>query len=241
MNRFAIITPVPDLVTKIIQESIIRKSIENGLAQIDVVNLRDFTEGNYRQVDDAPFGGGDGMVMMAKPFFKAINHTISEWKGCKKIDIFYPSPQGQQWSQNIAKDFAQEKNIIFLCGHYKGIDERVIEKYVTHEFSLGDYVISGGELSTMVMLDSIIRMIPGVINSFDSAMSDSFMNGLLDAPYYTRPREIEGRFVPDILLNGNHKEIDNWRQIKREERTAEKRIDLWNKFNTMKRNGVTNE
>jgi len=241
LNRFAVITPVPDLVTKIIQESIVRKSIENGLAQIDVVNLRNFAEGNYRQVDDAPFGGGDGMVMMAKPFFKAIDHTISEWKGCEKIEIVYPSPQGKQWSQNIATDFAQEKNIIFLCGHYKGIDERVIEKYVTNEFSLGDYVISGGELSAMVMLDSIIRMIPGVINSFDSAMSDSFMNGLLDAPYYTRPREVEGRCVPDILLNGNHKEIDNWRQIKREERTAKKRIDLWNKFNTMKRNGVSNE
>jgi tRNA (guanine37-N1)-methyltransferase len=241
LKRFAIITPVPDLVNKVIQESIIRKSVENGIADIKVVNLRNFTEGNYRQVDDEPYGGGGGMVMMAEPFFKAIDHTISSWQEYDNVKIIYPTPQGEIWSQKAAQEFSCSGNTIFLCGHYKGIDERVIDKYVTHEFSIGDYVISGGELSSMVMLDSIIRMIPGVLNSYESALSDSFMNGLLDAPYYTRPREIDGEQVPEVLLNGNHKQIDSWRNKKREERTEARRKDLWEKYNSPTRNGESHE
>ena len=241
MKRFAIITPVPELVNTVIQETIIRKSVENEIAEINVVNLRNFTKGKYRQVDDEPYGGGDGMVMMAEPFFKAIDHTISLWNEIDDLRIVYPTPQGELWSQKTAREFSMEGNIIFLCGHYKGIDERVIEKYVTHEFSLGDYVISGGELSSMVMLDSIIRMVPGVLNSYESALSDSFMNGLLDAPYYTRPRVIDGVGVPEVLLNGNHKQIDFWREEKREERTAARRKDLWKKYNSLKSNGAKHE
>ena len=241
MKRFAIITPVPELVNTVIQETIIRKSVENEIAEINVVNLRNFTKGKYRQVDDEPYGGGDGMVMMAEPFFKAIDHTISLWNEIDDLRIVYPTPQGELWSQKTAREFSMEGNIIFLCGHYKGIDERVIEKYVTHEFSLGDYVISGGELSSMVMLDSIIRMVPGVLNSYESALSDSFMNGLLDAPYYTRPRVIDGVGVPEVLLNGNHKQIDFWREEKREERTAARRKDLWKKYNSLKSNGEKHE
>ena len=241
MKRFAIITPVPELVNTVIQETIIRKSVENEIAEINVVNLRNFTKGKYRQVDDEPYGGGDGMVMMAEPFFKAIDHTISLWNGIDDLRIVYPTPQGELWSQKTAREFSMEGNIIFLCGHYKGIDERVIEKYVTHEFSLGDYVISGGEMSSMVMLDSIIRMVPGVLNSYESALSDSFMNGLLDAPYYTRPRVIDGVGVPEVLLNGNHKQIDFWREEKREERTAARRKDLWKKYNFLRSNGEKHE
>ena len=241
MKRFAIITPVPELVNTVIQETIIRKSVENEIAEINVVNLRNFTKGKYRQVDDEPYGGGDGMVMMAEPFFKAIDHTISLWNEIDDLRIVYPTPQGELWSQKTAREFSMEGNIIFLCGHYKGIDERVIEKYVTHEFSLGDYVISGGELSSMVMLDSIIRMVPGVLNSYESALSDSFMNGLLDAPYYTRPRVIDGVEVPEVLLNGNHKQIDSWREEKREERTAARRKDLWKKYNSLRNNGEKHE
>tara|TARA_Y100001947_G_scaffold155825_1_gene162684 strand:+ start:571 stop:1296 length:726 start_codon:yes stop_codon:yes gene_type:complete len=241
LKRFAIITPVPELVNTVIQETIIRKSVENGIAEINVVNLRNFTKGKYRQVDDEPYGGGDGMVMMAKPFFKAIDHTISSWKESGNLRIVYPTPQGELWSQKTAREFSKDGNTIFLCGHYKGIDERVIEKYVTHEFSLGDYVISGGELSSMVMLDSIIRMVPGVLNSYESALSDSFMNKLLDAPYYTRPREIDGVQVPEVLLNGNHKQIESWRENKRKERTIARRKDLWEKYNSMISNGETHE
>ena len=241
MKRFAIITPVPELVNTVIQETIIRKSVENEIAEINIVNLRNFTKGKYRQVDDEPYGGGDGMVMMAEPFFKAIEHTISLWNKFDDLCIVYPTPQGELWSQKTAREFSMEGNIIFLCGHYKGIDERVIEKYVTHEFSLGDYVISGGELSSMVMLDSIIRMVPGVLNSYESALSDSFMNRLLDAPYYTRPRVIDGVEVPEVLLNGNHKQIDFWREKKREERTAARRKDLWKKYNSLRSNGEKHE
>ena len=237
MKRFAIITPVPELVNTVIQETIIRKSVENKIAEIDVVNLRNFTKGKYRQVDDEPYGGGDGMVMMAEPFFKAIDHTVSLWNEFDDLHIVYPTPQGELWSQKTAREFSLRGNVIFLCGHYKGIDERVIEKYVTHEFSLGDYIISGGELSSMVMMDSIIRMVPGVLNSYESALSDSFMNGLLDTPYYTRPRVIDGVKVPEVLLNGNHKQIDTWREEKREKRTAARRKDLWEKYNSLRSNG----
>jgi len=241
LKRFAIITPVPELVNTVIQETIIRKSVENEIAEINVVNLRNFTKGKYRQVDDEPYGGGDGMVMMAEPFFKAIDHTVSLWNEFDDLHIVYPTPQGELWSQKTAREFSLRGNVIFLCGHYKGIDERVIEKYVTHEFSLGDYIISGGELSSMVMLDSIIRMVPGVLNSYESALSDSFMNGLLDTPYYTRPRVIDGVKVPEVLLNGNHKQIDTWREKKREKRTAARRKDLWEKYNSLRSNGEKNE
>ena len=241
MKHFAIITPVPELVEKILQETIIRKSIDNGLANINVVNLRKFSKGKYQQVDDNPFGGGEGMVMMPEPFFKAIDHTMEKWNNNKNVNVIYPSPQGTQWSQDYAKKFSSDEYIIFLCGHYKGIDERVIEKYVTHEYSLGDYVISGGELSSMVMMDSIIRLIPGVVNSYKSVLTDSFMNGLLDAPYYTRPREIDGKIVPDVLLNGNHEQIDSWKLNKRMEYTRKKRKDLWEKYISNESNGDAHE
>lgn len=207
----------------------LRQAVDKGIANFTIVNLRDFAKGNYRQIDDEPFGGGDGMIMMAEPFFKAIDHSI-EMIGSTGIRIVYPSPQGSVWSHKLALENSEIEKLIFICGHYKGIDERVIEKYVTHEYSIGDFVVTAGELPAMIMIDSIVRLIPGVLNKYESAMSDTFAADLLDAPYYTRPREIGGMKVPDVLLEGHHKKIDEWRKAERIKRTKENRPDIWKKY-----------
>ena len=229
MKQIVVITPVPELIESLIDNSMLRQAVDRGIAKFTVVNLRDFAKGNYRQVDDEPFGGGDGMVMMAEPFFKAIDHSI-ELIGSTGIRIVYPSPQGDIWSHEEALENSYVDKLIFICGHYKGIDERVIKKYVTHEYSIGDFVVTAGELPAMIMIDSIVRLIPGVLNKYESAMSDTFASDLLDAPYFTRPREIEGMKVPDVLLEGHHKKIDEWREVERIKRTKDKRPDIWKKY-----------
>ena len=229
MKQIVIITPVPDTIDSLIANSMLRQAVERNVVEFKVVNLRDFTRGNYRQVDDEPFGGGDGMVMMAEPLFKAIDNSL-EQLGSGDVRIVYPSPQGVQWTHELAIENSQVDKLIFICGHYKGIDERVIEKYVTHEYSIGDFVVTAGELPAMMMIDSIVRLIPGVLNKYDSAMSDTFASDLLDAPYYTRPREFEGMKVPDVLIEGHHKKIDEWRNAQREKRTKAKRPDIWEKY-----------
>jgi tRNA (guanine37-N1)-methyltransferase len=207
----------------------LRQAVERNIVEFKVVNLRDFTIGNYRQIDDGPFGGGEGMVMMAEPLFKAIDQSL-EKLGTDDVRVVYPSPQGIQWTHELAMENSQVDKLIFICGHYKGIDERVIEKYVTHEYSIGDFVVTAGEIPAMIMIDSIVRLIPGVLNKYDSAMSDTFASDLLDAPYYTRPREFEGMKVPDVLIEGHHKKIDEWRNAEREKRTKSKRPDIWKKY-----------
>ena len=195
-----------------------------------LVNLRDFGEGNYRQTDDTPFGGGAGMVMMAGPLFKAIEVAIENVGGTDGLRIVYPSPQGQTWSHELAIENSSVKKLIVICGHYKGIDERVIEKYVSHEYSIGDFVVTSGEIPGMILIDSIVRLIPGVLNKIDSAMSDTFSGDLLDAPHYTQPREIDGMAVPDVLISGHHKKIEEWRKARQEERTKERRPDIWKHY-----------
>ena len=173
MKKIAIITPTPEVVKTLIENSMIRKSIENEVAEIEVINLRDYGVGSYRQVDDTPFGGGDGMVMMAEPLMKAIEDALNFVGPTKELRVFYPSPQGKLWNQESAKEFSHCDKMIFICGHYKGIDERVIDKYVTDEYSIGDYVLTNGELPSVVMLDSILRLVPGTLNNIDSALTDS--------------------------------------------------------------------
>jgi len=229
LKQIVIITPVPDTIDSLIANSMLRQAVERNIVEFKVVNLRDFTIGNYRQIDDGPFGGGEGMVMMAEPLFKAIDHSL-EQLGTDDVRVVYPSPQGVQWTHELAMENSQIDKLIFICGHYKGIDERVIEKYVTHEYSIGDFVVTAGEIPAMIMIDSIVRLIPGVLNKYDSAMSDTFASDLLDAPYYTRPREFEGMKVPDVLIEGHHKKIDEWRNAEREKRTKEKRPDIWKKY-----------
>ena len=208
----------------------LRQAVSREKVHFHIVNLRDFTVGNYRQIDDTPFGGGHGMVMMAEPLFKAIDHLKKEMDFPDDGRIVYPSAQGVQWSHDLAEENSRVEKLIFICGHYKGIDERVIERDITHEYSIGDYIMSCGELPAMVMIDSLVRLIPGVLNSQESAESDSFPTGLLDAPYYTKPRKAEGLSVPDVLLSGHHVQIENWRQKEREIRTRERRPDLWKKY-----------
>ncbi|MFQ6605281.1 MAG: tRNA (guanosine(37)-N1)-methyltransferase TrmD [Fidelibacterota bacterium] len=235
MTQIGVITPVPDVITTLVRNSILRKAVNKGLVELHVFNLRDFATGTYRQIDDTPYGGGAGMVLMAEPLFKAISACKSAMTFGKEGRVMYPSPQGPVWSQDMAQKFSQVEQLIFICGHYKGMDERVIEHCVTDEFSLGDYVISGGELAAMVMIDSMVRLLPGVLNRIDSAETDSFPTGLLDCPYYTKPRSLNGMDVPDVLLSGHHGDIEKWRQEQRETRTKNRRPDLWKRFQKIKK------
>ena len=222
-----IITPFPDSIKTLIDNNIANQGLKKGHLSIDIVNLRDFTTDNYKKIDDEPYGGGSGMVMMCEPLFGAIEYCIS--KSEKKPKIIFPSPKGKVLNQSLSSNLSTESSLIFICGHYKGVDERVIEKYVDYEISIGDFIISNGELSTMIIFDSIVRLVPGVLNDINSALTDSFVDDLLDAPYFTRPSEIDGLKVPDVLLSGDHKAIEKWRNDKKFELTKERRPDLLEK------------
>ena len=222
-----IITPFPDSIKTLINNNIANQGIKKGHLSIEIVNLRDFTKDNYKKIDDEPYGGGSGMVMMCEPLFGAIEYCIS--KSEKKPKIIFPSPKGKVLNHSLSSKLSKESSLIFICGHYKGIDERVVEKYVDFEISIGDFIISNGELSTMIIFDSIVRLVPGVLNDLNSALTDSFVDDLLDAPYFTRPSEIDGLRVPDVLLSGDHKAIKKWRDDKKLELTKERRPDLLEK------------
>ena len=222
-----IITPFPDSIKTLINNNIANQGIKKGHLSIEIVNLRDFTKDNYKKIDDEPYGGGSGMVMMCEPLFGAIEYCIS--KSEKKPKIIFPSPKGKVLNHSLSSKLSKESSLIFICGHYKGIDERVVEKYVDFEISIGDFIISNGELSTMIIFDSIVRLVPGVLNDLNSALTDSFVDDLLDAPYFTRPSEIDGLRVPDVLLSGDHQAIEKWRDDKKLELTKERRPDLLEK------------
>ena len=240
MNQIAVITPVPDVIDTLITNSILRKAVERNAVKFHIVNLRQFGRGNYRQIDDTPFGGGSGMVMMAEPLIKAIEHTMDLIGGPEDVQVIYPSPQGETWSQKAANQTSKVTKLIVICGHYKGVDERIIDRYGICEYSLGDFVITSGEIPAMVMVDSAVRLIPGALNTLDSALTDTFTHDLLDHPHYTQPREIEGLRVPDVLLSGHHKEIETWKQGQREKRTEERRPDLWKTYKEKLKESETN-
>jgi len=240
LNQIAVITPVPDVIDTLITNSILRKAVERNAVKFHIVNLRQFGRGNYRQIDDTPFGGGSGMVMMAEPLIKAIEQTMDLIGGSEDVQVIYPSPQGETWCQTAANQTSKVKKLIVICGHYKGIDERVIDRYSICEYSLGDFVITSGEIPAMVMVDSAVRLIPGALNTLDSALTDTFTHDLLDHPHYTQPREIEGLRVPDVLLSGHHKEIETWKQGQREKRTKERRPDLWKTYKEKLKESETN-
>ena len=221
--RIDIITVVPELLKSPFESSILKNSIEKGIVSVNIHNLREYSTNNYKSVDDYQFGGGAGMVLMVEP----IDKCISKLKKERKYDeIIYLSPDGEKFNQSIANRFSLFENIIFLCGHYKGIDQRIRDNLITKEISIGDYVLSGGELAAAVVCDSIIRLIPGVIGDETSALTDSFQDNLLSSPIYTRPREYKGWKVPEVLVNGNTIEIEKWRMEKAIEQTKKKRPDL---------------
>ena len=225
--KIFIITPFHEAINTLIENNIANQGIKKNLLEVEIINLRDFAKDNYKKIDDEPYGGGSGMVMMCQPLFDAIDHCID--LSVDKPLIIFPSPRGKKLNHDISSELSNEKSLIFICGHYKGIDERVIEKYVDLEISIGDFIISNGELSTMIIFDSIARLVPGVLNDINSAMTDSFVDDLLDAPYFTRPNEIDGLKVPEVLLSGNHEAIRKWRNDKKIEITKDRRPDLFKK------------
>ena len=207
--------------------SIIGRAMANELLTIEAVNIRDFAENKHNRVDDYTYGGGAGMLMQAGPVYGAYRSVAEKAKS--KPRVIYLSPQGQTFSQSMAEEFAQEEELIFLCGHYEGIDERVLEELVTDYVSIGDYVLTGGELPAMVMIDAVSRLIPGVLHNDTSAEFESFQDNLLEYPQYTRPEEWHGKKVPEILLSGHHANIEKWRREQSVIRTAERRPDLLEK------------
>jgi tRNA (guanine37-N1)-methyltransferase len=207
------------------RESIIRRALERDLVQIWVHHLRDFAEDKHQQVDDYPYGGGAGMVLMPEPLFKAINYIKKQYHP-EKCWIIYPTPQGKLFQQRRARELSKKKHLVFICGHYKGIDQRVRDRLVNEEISVGDYVLSGGELPVMMIVDTLVRLIPGVLGDSDSADTDSFEQGYLDCPYYTRPEEIDGMRVPEVLISGHHAKIERWRKDTALALTKERRKDL---------------
>ncbi|MDP4935184.1 MAG: tRNA (guanosine(37)-N1)-methyltransferase TrmD [Salibacteraceae bacterium] len=224
--RIDIITLMPALLDGPFAHSIVKRAQERGLAEVHVHDLRNYGLGKHKQVDDTQFGGGAGMVMMIEP----IERIINELKSKNEYDeVIFMTPDGEQFKQSIANNLSLKTNLILLCGHYKGIDERIRTQFITKEVSIGDYVLSGGELAAAVVTDAVIRLIPGVLNDETSALSDSFQDDLLAPPVYTRPAEYRGWTVPEVLLSGNFKAIDKWRQEQAENRTKSRRPDIWNK------------
>lgn len=224
--RIDIITVHPQLLESPFSHSILKRAIAKGLVEVNLVNLRDYSIDKHKTVDDYAYGGGAGMVMMIEPIARCIRHLKSE----RDYDeVIYMSPDGDLLDQPMANRLSTYKNLIILCGHYKGVDQRVRDQFITKEISIGDYVLSGGELPAAVLSDAIIRLLPGVLNDETSALSDSFQDNLLAPPVYTRPAEFEGQSVPRILLSGDQKKIDDWRYEKAVERTKDKRPDLLKK------------
>lgn len=221
--RIDIISVLPELMESPFRTSILKRAVDKGLAEVHFHHLRDFGLGKHRQIDDAPYGGSAGMVMMVEP----LDRCISELKEQRTYDeVIYLTPDGETLTQKIANSLSTKSNLIFLCGHYKGIDQRVRDLHITKEISIGDYVLTGGELAACVLADSVIRLLPGVLNDEQSALTDSFQDNLLSPPIYTRPAEYKGLKVPEILLSGNLQKIQDWLHDESVKITQEKRPDL---------------
>lgn len=222
--NYHVLTLFPEMIENGMNTSITGRAITKGLLSLEAINIRDFAFNKHQKVDDYPYGGGAGMLMQAEPVYLSYE-SIAERIG-RKPRVIFLTPQGKTFNQDMAKEFALEEDLVFLCGHYEGIDERVLEEIVTDYVSIGDYVLTGGELPAMVMMDSISRMVPGVLNNQESGETESFSGNLLEYPQYSRPEEWHGKKVPEVLLSGHHKNIETWRRQQSIKRTLERRPDL---------------
>lgn len=223
-----VLTAFPEILRTPLDESILKQAKKRIELDIRLHDLRQFALDKHRVLDDTPYGGGPGMVFKAEPLFRAFESIPQAVD--KTARIVFPSPQGRLFTQDVAQELSECDNLIFLCGHYKAIDERVIETWVTDEISVGDFVLSGGEIPTLLMIDGLVRLVPGVLNDLESAKTDSFQDGLLDCAYYTRPEVFRDMAVPKVLLSGNHARIDEWRKQQRIERTKKRRPDLYQAY-----------
>jgi len=230
MNCY-IMTIFPDIIENFINQSIIKRSHNKNLVKYSIKNIRDFADSPHYKTDDYPFGGGDGMVFKPEPIFRTYDDIIKTISNKKSIRVVFPTPDGAEFDHNAVLDLSKTDNLIFLCGHYKGVDQRIRDEIVTDEFSIGDFVVTGGELPVCLMVDAIVRLIPGVLNNYESARTDSFFCDLLDSPHYTRPEEYRGLKVPKVLLSGHHENIKRWQKKMREDKTQKRRPDIWKKYN----------
>ncbi len=226
--HFTVLTLFPEMITDIMNTSILGRASAKGTVSLSAVNIRDFAHNKHHKVDDYPYGGGAGMLMQAEPIYRAYEAAVASLP--KKPRVIYMSPQGTTFDQKMAKELAKEEALVILCGHYEGIDARVIEEIVTDEISIGDYVLTGGELPAMILVDAIARLVPGVLHNDGSAETESFEAHLLEYPQYSRPEEWHGKRVPEVLLSGHHENVENWRFEQSVRRTLERRPDLFEKF-----------
>jgi len=224
--KIDILTLFPELFKNFLQESMIGIAVNNRIVEVELTNIRDFTRDKHKTADDSPYGGGAGMVMKPEPIFDAVQSVRED----SQIPVIYFTPQGRLLDQNIVNEYSRSDRVILLCGHYKEIDQRIRDLVVTDEISIGDYVLSGGEIPAMVFIDAVARLQEGVLNDMDSARSDSHQQGLLGCPHYTRPPEFKGLKVPEVLLSGNHAKIAEWRQKKSEEITQEMRPEMYREY-----------
>lgn len=220
-----VLTLFPEMINPIAEASILGRACKSGILSINAVNIRDYTQNRHKKTDDTPYGGGAGMVMSAQPVFDALRSV-----GAEKKRIIYMSPRGRILDKELVVELAEEENLVFLCGHYEGIDERIIDYWHPEEVSIGDYILTGGELAAMVVIDAVARMVPEVLGNSESHSEESVYSGLIEYPQYTKPQKYEGMEVPEVLLSGNHKLIHLWKFEKACEITRKRRPDLWEKF-----------
>ncbi|MCR2820742.1 tRNA (guanosine(37)-N1)-methyltransferase TrmD [Lederbergia panacisoli] len=226
--KIDILTLFPEMFSGVLGSSILKKAAEKEAVSYNVVNFREFSNDKHKTVDDYPYGGGAGMVLKPQPIFDAVEYLKKDFNTDPRIVLL--CPQGETYTQKKAEELANEEHLIFICGHYEGYDERIREHLVSDEISIGDYVLTGGELGAMVVIDSVVRLLPGVLGNDDSPIYDSFSSGLLEHPHYTRPAEFRGMKVPEVLLSGNHKKINEWREAESLKRTKTRRPDLLEKY-----------